>query len=280
MEFKEILKKVGLNEKEVEIYSALLELGEQKISDLLKKTKLKRGDLYYALDSLVERNLVIKEDKDKKLHFKLSHPTKISGLFEAREKELNLATKEVFSVLPEIVSIYNLTTDKPSTRYYEGVDGLLAVYRCLNNSGEKKLFLIRSIYDDKHPEIDKVINKQIKKQMKLQIQTKAITPLVAESKKTFLTLDKERLVERRIADPKTLSLPAQILIWGTTVAIISLRDKIIATVIENRDITETFKNLFHFIWQNSEIYHNEIMRQWSALTKAPQVSGSGFDKEK
>ena len=262
MEFREILKKIGLNEKEIEIYLILLESGEQKIAELLEKSNLKRGDLYYALDNLTAKKLVVREDKKKKFHFKLNHPSQLQKLLEEKEAEVRVVGAEVAATLPSIISTFNLVSNKPGVNSLEGVEGLEATYKKLNNSGEKELLLVRSIYDDQKSEIDSLIKKQIDRQVRLGITTMALTPLVAESRQTFNKFDAERLVERRLVDPKLLSLPAQILIWGDTVAIISLKDKIIATVIENRDIAETFRNLFHFIWQNSEIYHNEIMRQW------------------
>ena len=271
MDIGDTLKKVGLNEKEIEVYSLLLENGEQKISDLLQKTKLSRGDLYYALDNLVEKNLVIKEDKKKKLHFKLNHPNQLEKLLEQKEKEIKNAAAEVSAILPTIISNFNLVGNQPGVSSFEGVEGLKLAYKKLNNSGEKELLLIRSVYDDKKIEINSLINKQIKKQVQLKIRTKALTPLVAESYQTFIKYDAERLVERRLVDPKLLSLPAQILIWGDTVAIISLKKEIIATIIDNPDIAGTFKNLFQFIWQTSEQYHNKIMQQWIPNGKLSQV---------
>ena len=54
----DILKKSGFSEKEIGVYSALLELGSSVVSDIAKKARVIRSTAYVVLDSLAKRGLV------------------------------------------------------------------------------------------------------------------------------------------------------------------------------------------------------------------------------
>jgi hypothetical protein len=58
------------------------------------------------------------------------------------------------------------------------------------------------------------------------------------------------------------TLPAQIIVFGQKVAIISLKKSIIATLINNPDIADSFRQLFNLLWIGTESEHNEITSGW------------------
>lgn len=124
MNFLPTFLKIGLSDKEAIVYSTLLEKGEQKIADLLNRTKLKRGDLYYALDNLEKKKLIEKEDKRKKLHFRVTHPNRLQSLIEEKEKEVRTLGFEIKALLPFLISNYNLSNNKPGVKIVEGLDGM------------------------------------------------------------------------------------------------------------------------------------------------------------
>lgn len=51
MEFS-VLKDVGLNENEAEIYAIFLKEGRAKVRDIIDKTNIKRANLYHIIQSL------------------------------------------------------------------------------------------------------------------------------------------------------------------------------------------------------------------------------------
>lgn len=273
--YKAVLTEAGLSEKESDVYEVLLENGKIGIKELLELTPYKRGDLYNICYDLEKKNLIHQTNKRGVAHFEPCDPYALKDYIEKQKQQLYNATNLVSTVLPQMLSTFTLNISKPSVRSYEGLDGLEKIYDELNKSKTKELLLFRSIYDDNSPEYDQLLNKQIKRQVKLRIKTKALTPLVAESKETYLKLDASHLVTRRIVDREKFSLPAEILVWENTVAIISLKTDIIGTIIENRDISKTFKVLFDLIWGDSESYNNQIIKNWSDV---PLKSGSNSDK--
>lgn len=259
---EEIISLAGLSEKEAKVYMILLKNGRLGIYDLLKVTPYKRGDLYNILYSLRDRGLIEQITDLGKIHFQAKDPYALRDLLDQKRQNVHEDIMSVEAVLPKLLSTFTLTQKKPSMRAYEGLEGLQKVYDQLNSSGMKKLYLFRSIKDNDELSLNALIEKQIKRQIKLGIKTLALTPEARDSKKTYLTVDRERGVERRIIRREKFSLPAQFMIWGDTVAIVSLDENIISTIIENEAIAESYKVIFEYIWGACKEESDEIIKSW------------------
>ena len=133
----------------------------------------------------------------------------------------------------------------------------------MNDTGED-ILLLRSTFDDKRKDVDDMIATQIVEQVKRGIHAKVVGPLedVDEAKALYTKYDKARLVEERFIKNFPFELPAQIMIYGTKTAISTIRKDIIITIIDHKDVTETYKVLFNFIWEYSTPEHNEIVKDW------------------
>lgn len=262
-EFTKELERIGLSEKEAFVYEYLLREGKTKVSDLIMNTPYKRGDLYNILYSLVEKTLIEQITDAKVVRFQAQDPYKLKDQIDKQRASVEENNAALKAVLPQMLSVFHLTQEKPSVRVYEGVEGLLKVYDELNDSREKELLLFRSVNDSDSAELQKLIENQIKKQIRLKIVTRALTPLEEGTRETFLRYDQANMVERRILQKNELALPAQFLIWGNTLAIISLKKQIISTVIENKDIAMSMRTLFEYIWNKSKSDHERIIATWS-----------------
>ena len=60
MEITEDLKTLGLNQKEASIFLASLELGPATISDIARRSNIKRTTVYNLIEPLLQKNLVSK----------------------------------------------------------------------------------------------------------------------------------------------------------------------------------------------------------------------------
>jgi sugar-specific transcriptional regulator TrmB len=257
----DILKRVGLDEAEIMVYSFLLLEGESAAGEIIKNTPLKRGHVYNILKSLVEKGLVEMFEKNKVAHFRLEHPSQLEKFLTHKTEELK-RTQAVFEdILPKFISQFQLSTKRPSVQYFEGIEGLQKIYDDIIRE-QSDICLIRSIYDDKHPEIDKAVIKQIQRQMKVGIHTRAITPLVKETPHTVLKHDTERFVTRRIISFNKMALPGQIIIYKNKAAITDLKDTFISTLIENKNIADTFRALFNYIWDLATPEHEKIVKKF------------------
>jgi sugar-specific transcriptional regulator TrmB len=258
-----VLQEVGFSEKEEIVYNVLLNSGQLGIGAILKQVPYKRGDLYNILYDLRDKGVIEQTIKNSRINFKLKDPYSLVQYVEQQKNRAEQASSIVDAVLPELFEKYNLLSEKPSVTYLEGNEGIQKVYDMVNNSGDKENLLMRSIFDNDDPEEQALIDKQKAKQRELGIKTRFLSPLTEKTKKRIYEDDAFFLVERRIMQKSRFSLPAQIRIWANTVAIISMRKTKIITVIENKDIADTFRIIFEYMWKSAEPYHNKIVAKWA-----------------
>jgi sugar-specific transcriptional regulator TrmB len=257
----EALINLGLSKEEADIYLSLLNKGEQGASELSKSTKVKRTYIYSVSASLIKKGLISQVKKGKTTVFNPMSPDKLLTLAHEKKQKAEQAEQTLEAILPNLKTKYEVVDNKPVVTYFEGIEGIKKVYKDILNTNED-ILLYRSIYDDKNTDIDTIVLKQIEEQVKRGIKTRTITPLEKTTKNIFLNFDKSRLVERHIVRSSHLDLPAQIIIYGTKVALISLRKEIIVTLLDNLDISNTLRENFELIWELSEGDHKEITSGW------------------
>ena len=81
MDPKESLKHIGLNEKEIQIYLSLLELGSSTVLAIAKRSGIKRPTAYLVLQSLVEKGFASRIIKGKNNKPKTILPLNGKSLF-------------------------------------------------------------------------------------------------------------------------------------------------------------------------------------------------------
>ena len=117
----EPLKNLGLSEKEVLVYLALLQLGSATPYQIAKKAGIKRPTAYVISEELVSKGLIVHIPGEEKLRYIAKNP---EAFFEEQEEKLAAARK----ILPELRSYQKNVAEKPSILYFEGMDGLRQAY--------------------------------------------------------------------------------------------------------------------------------------------------------
>src|SRR2546423_1650027 len=87
----DVLRGAGLDEKEIEVYIALLELGEATVLQISRKTGVKRPTAYLVLNALEQKGFVSRIVKGKKTFFAPQHPKKILAEAEIKLSEIKKA---------------------------------------------------------------------------------------------------------------------------------------------------------------------------------------------
>ncbi len=82
---KEDLLKMGLTKNEVSVYLSLLYIGETAVGEIIKDLKFHRQVIYNALDSLENKNMVIKTIKNSVNNYKIADPAMIVENIEKKE---------------------------------------------------------------------------------------------------------------------------------------------------------------------------------------------------
>jgi len=244
------LKNAGLTAAEIKIYETLLDNGGQTAGQIIVNTKLKRGDCYNKIYDLIGRGLVLESTKSKKLYFELASPDAIESYIEKQIENLSVTQKEIKSILPNIISSYNLSYHKPGVKFFEGEEAIEKITRDALAAQTEILSFVDSEAVDKYmPDINK---KFVSTRRKLKIKKRLI---VAESatNRHYFKKNNDELTEVRFAKGKFENFNLNMQIYDNKVSYITLLpDQVIGIIIEDPHIAKLQKQTFDLIWQTSK----------------------------
>src|SRR3989344_4794563 len=171
--YEQFLSQTGLSKEQAVVYETLVRQGPLPAGKISAVAGLKRGLTYKVLGELEKMGLIEKKDEPGKvLRFEAMHPLRMRDLLEKRTRESKDAREVLETVLPKLVSDFNLVSGKPGIQFYEGIEGLQKIYDDIIATGVD-IRLIRSVYDDKRPEIDRLVMRQISREVRANIHTRA-----------------------------------------------------------------------------------------------------------
>ena len=237
----EILRKVGLSEGEIKVYSSLLDLGKAPLNKIHERTGIERRNIYDILNKLIERGLVTYIKENKRRLFEISHPNKIIGYVEEKKHELDITKQEIEKELPSIIEKYNFKKPDINAEIFRGIEGVKAVWEDMLNYKEvywigsgryvpKRLSIWFSNYNRRRVKQKVKWLNLMRNEMKKEIKK----PLEFEQIK-FL--------------PKEFSgNPTAIGIYGNKIVNFLLGEDFFAFVIENKEIAENYKKYHKFLW--------------------------------
>lgn len=124
----EELKNLGLEESEIKVYLALLELGPSTVTEVTKKARIKRTLGYHVLEKLGWHGLVDQaSSKGKKIIYTAEHPQRLLQFVKNKKNQWDNEVKHIEEYLPNLISLYRIA-DKPTIRYQKGDEGLKNIY--------------------------------------------------------------------------------------------------------------------------------------------------------
>jgi sugar-specific transcriptional regulator TrmB len=124
----ELIANLGLSENEARIYLALLELGPSLVTEISKKSDVNRVSCYDVLEKLVKYNLVTyASGKSSKKRYSAMPPFNLISFLEREQKREERKLAELKEKLPELKLLYK-EIDRPSIKFFEGTEGLKAIY--------------------------------------------------------------------------------------------------------------------------------------------------------
>jgi len=233
----ETLKQFGLQEHEVKVYLATLELGESTVLPISKKAGVKRTYCYDILADLQKKNLISYFEKNGRRRYVAEDPSKIGLMLQEKLKDFR-------EILPELKSIQNSSANKPKIRFYEGREGIMNIYESF--LGAKEMMALASpnhIYEHLSDFFSDFSVKILAKKVKVR---ELVTADGATA--SYLASFKKPLQEARVL-PSTVKLSTDIVIFDNKLAMISYSGELHGVVIESSSIVETQKAMFEIIWQ-------------------------------
>ncbi len=244
--YEKELQNLGLSEKEAKVYTTSLELGAETVQNIAKSSGINRATTYVQIDSLKEKGLMSEFEKGKKTYYVAENPNRLKNLVTAIEKELALKKTEVNSIIPNLVSLFEGMGERPRVRFFEGMEGAVAVRQEFLKAKTKLIYGIID-YDqlfDLYPEQQgEYTDIRAKKGIKTRTFYVAKQPVPDANSKKFLR-------EAKYISSSKIKIGASITLVDDKVAISTYSVNPICVIIENEVIANTVRSMFELAWNS------------------------------
>lgn len=247
MDTQQLLEKLGLDQREAEIYQALLELGPQLPQYIARNTGIKRTTLYEIFPEMIKRGLIVEITQGKRRLFQAVSPDRLFSDYERRYKEIK-------ANITDLTAIYRLQGLRPKIEVYEGFDGMKKFYMSTLKSKEViKCFVQPAKYNPRV--LDWLVHEYVAARVKRGVEVKAIVP-DDDASEYFMELNKQHLrtgVKVPLAKAK---FRIEGMIQGNRIYFASYEKggPLIGIIIESKPIADTLATLFDLAWEGAERY--------------------------
>lgn len=241
-----LLHRIGLNEKESEVYLALLSLKVARASAVAKAAKLTRSHTYLILRDLKQKGLVAEIERNNIIHFISEPPQRLLQYVEDRERELQSLKPLIDGVLPLLSSLTKPLAGAPRVTMLQGESGMRQIYRDGLHQEICGIFNPAAAYDAFGGNIATMILGSDP-----QMQGRDLLVNGPAAKQWIKEVPPHEGYAIRML-PKNVHFDADTMIFGDTVALISYDDEKTIVRIENANIANAFRAWFELMWNVSK----------------------------
>lgn len=252
--YQKILQQIGLSEKEAVVYQTLLETGPISAQEVLKKVAQKmattRPNLYNILAGLKEKGLLAERVKKGKNLFEPESPARLINVFEKATQKASQARKTLEMILPELTSLYNLTTQKPVVQFFEGREGIKKVLA--DSLTSKHIIYTYANIEAIIKYFDDINRDYVKKRDALGIKKKGIM-VDSEFARSYLKNYHRGTTDTRLIDGNLYPFHSVMQIYDGKISYVTLSDKsIIGVIIKDPAIHQMHKSIFEYTWSTAK----------------------------
>ncbi len=235
----EILKDIGLTEREVKVYLTLLDLGESTAGIIIKKTQLQNSVVHLCLNNLIRKGLVNYVEKGKRRFYTATNPKHLINFIEEKKRRLQ-------EILPSLIQRQKSEV-KYQVHIYEGVKGLKAIHEdILNDLKKGEEFLVLGAPKEAHEKFEPYFLDFHKRRLKIGIKLRSIYK--PEAKEYAKVREKMKFTEVRYLTDKLIS-PMWTTVYKNKTILFVVSEILLGIVIENQTIADNFKEYFELIWK-------------------------------
>jgi HTH-type transcriptional regulator, sugar sensing transcriptional regulator len=239
------LELLGLTEKDLNVYVALLRLGTAPLRRTAEEAGYNRGTTYDALKRLLSAGMVSYVDAKSHRYFTAEDPQTLRGLATRKEVAIQEAQEKIRTLLPAFHALADSAKYRTAVRYYEGSSGVHDILTDVLATCDKlpgKTYRIyssaklRELIADAWPTFTAT-------RVKRNIFVKAIS---LGPGGTVNGLDQRRWLS------KSMSSSAYIFIYGKKTAYVSAdkSGKLFGAVIDDENVTSTQIMIFDALWES------------------------------
>jgi len=258
MMLDEELIKLGLSEKEAKVYLGAIQLGASTVQKISQKSQVNRATTYVIIESLMRMGLMSTFEEGRKTFYVAEKPRRLVEFYKNKKTRLDEKIERLSEIVPELNSLYNDHSDRPRVKYYEGSEGLLAIYDDFEStlSGGQEILIFTPIDDFKKikkPQMSQRIEKFRDKRLKKGVRARTIYSSASGRDEIFeesiRKLGEEILFLEK--DKSGLNgLDAGLNVYGNKVFLFSYQGKRGGVLIESQSVANLLGGIFEIVWSH------------------------------
>lgn len=235
MEIYEKLQQAGLTGNGARVYLELLKKGELSANQISKNIGMDRTLAYTVLNHLIEKGQVNYIVKANKKVFSCSNPENLLNPIKSKEILILDLIKELKTIKPE-------KSAKTEINVYEGKEGMRTLMREIVKAKQFLAFGGTGRAYDLLYEMP-AIAKQLEK-------TKASARVIIGKEYKGHEFTKYKNIKAKSIEIKSEATTS---IFGDCVSIHLIKGKPIVIIIKNKDIAESYRNYFNYMWKKAGV---------------------------
>lgn len=254
------LHKIGLSDKEAQVYSSLINLGGGAFpSAIATEAHLNRSTTYKLLTSLGIKGLVNEIEKKNKSYYQVEKPER---LVRYAKNQVQFATDRLDTVeklFPELQGLFALTNNKPKVLFFEGPEEIKAIYQdCITEQKPYEMLAFSNAKKFKQFIDPADLKHFVKEKERLGVTTRAIVPDTAEDRTynetVFPGIEKKYWPVIKFIPANLFPFEAELTIYSKNkIGITKLgAHNIIGVIIEDDVIHGMMRMIFELAWKGCE----------------------------
>ncbi len=245
---EQALIRLGLNAKEAAIYLFLLSQDSLTAAEIAKKTKQTRTNIYMILESLQQAGVVLTDDSSAVRQYKAADPQILKQLLVIQQQELKQTQQLLAQSFGKMQSMYQLGQLKPGVVYLEGIEGLKTMLDDIARTKEE-VVILPSYNAPDNKEAWEVLQRGLMKRKALGVGSRTVFHEGARG-----TIDpaafKKRGFDVRFWGERIYD--GEFAVYGDKVVFTTFLPTIVNTILTNKVIAQTMRNLFEEVWEKAK----------------------------
>lgn len=238
MQLDILLKQLGLNQKEANVYLALLQLGEAQVNELANNTEIPRTSIYTQINSLINKGAADYYKRKTRTYYVPVSPEKFLNIYKK-----NIKTFEEHLAL--FKKLEKIDTQKTAIKFVSGKEGINYIFDTILE--EKNPILAISCIENLEQITKNYFEYFIEQRIRQNLPIKLLTNDSGESQR-LKTTDAKSIRETRFV-PQKYRFDTANYIFGNKVALLSLKQTpIMGVLIDDAPIANTHRMYFDLIW--------------------------------
>ena len=255
---EETLESLGLSPNEAKIYLALVEHGESSIGTIAVFAKVHRRNAHDAMNRLINKGLCFQIFSTNENKYNAVDPDKLLELYAEKERKLQ-------QILPALKHKFGKRIAAEEAYIYRGLEGQKNVWRDIARIGEDSYFIGAKggWFDHRHEKelgtARKVFFEEAnrKKIEFIQLFDYGVQTEMKDFPNYFPGKLKYRFLPKEYSTTSGIGIFGDQIVTYTGLALGKVDENAVFFVIKSKDLAESYRTWFWYMWEQSSEPHAE-----------------------